>query len=328
MKRGLYLIALLGLLLALALIVRHGFANVGQAFVAVGWSVLTVTAFHFIPLFLSARAWQKVMRRVWQGDYAHFLQARLLREGVSNLLPVVHVGGDLAGARMLAFKGAPAASATTGVVIDMTLELVTQLAFTFLGLFLVMIQGGHQGELGRLSAGVAVAVMAIAGYVLAQRYGMFKIIERLLQYMAEQLNQPALGAFSNLDEEAQGFYRDRRTWLSAAPYHFTSWLAGVGEIWLALHFMGIELGWGSCMVIESLGQAVRSAGFIVPGALGVQEGGLIFIGGWYGLDPSHALALSLVKRVREFLLGLPMLIFWHHLESRRWLARRPEAAIG
>jgi hypothetical protein len=32
--------------------------------------------------------------------------------------------------------------------------------------------------------------------------------------------------------------------------------------------------------------------------------------------------------VREFLLGLPMLIFLHHLESRRWLAQRPETAIN
>lgn len=37
--------------------------------------------------------------------------------------------------------------------------------------------------------------------------------------------------------------------------------------------------------------AVRSAGFAVPGALGVQEGGFILVGGLFGVGPDLALAL-------------------------------------
>lgn len=66
---------------------------------------------------------------------------------------------------------------------------------------------------------------------------------------------------------------------------------------------------GRCF-FESLGQAVRAAAFAVPGALGVQEGGYVVLGGALGIPPDTCLALSLAKRAREILLGLPGLLAW------------------
>jgi hypothetical protein len=66
----------------------------------------------------------------------------------------------------------------------------------------------------------------------------------------------------------------------------------------------------SALLLESLGQAVRTAAFVVPGALGVQEGGYLVLGTALGLTPQTALALSLAKRVREIVLGVPGLIAW------------------
>ena len=71
----------------------------------------------------------------------------------------------------------------------------------------------------------------------------------------------------------------------------------------------------TALLIESLGQALRSAAFLVPGALGIQEGGYLLLGAAFGLDPATALALSLVKRTREVLLGVPGLAMWLLEES-------------
>jgi hypothetical protein len=73
-------------------------------------------------------------------------------------------------------------------------------------------------------------------------------------------------------------------------------------------------------VIESLGQAIKVVGFAVPAAVGVQEGGYVLVCGLYGLSPEVAIALSLIKRVREIALGLPALAAW------QWLEARPAAA--
>jgi hypothetical protein len=81
--------------------------------------------------------------------------------------------------------------------------------------------------------------------------------------------------------------------------------------------MSQPAGLREALLLEGLGQAVRSAAFAVPGALGVQEGGYVLIGGMFGLSPQLALALSLIKRVRELLLGLPGLAAWQLLEGRR-----------
>jgi hypothetical protein len=62
--------------------------------------------------------------------------------------------------------------------------------------------------------------------------------------------------------------------------------------------------------MEAVTEAVRSAAFVVPGALGVQEGGYLVVGAWLGLGPDVALAVSLVKRVREVVLGVPGLLAW------------------
>jgi len=71
------------------------------------------------------------------------------------------------------------------------------------------------------------------------------------------------------------------------------------------------------LLLESLGQAIRGAAFAIPGSLGVQEGGYLLLAPLVGLPPDAALALSLAKRAREIVLGLPGLVYLHLCE-RGW----------
>jgi uncharacterized membrane protein YbhN (UPF0104 family) len=87
-----------------------------------------------------------------------------------------------------------------------------------------------------------------------------------------------------------------------------------------LQLMGHPLNFVDCFILESLGQAARSAAFIIPGGLGAQEGAFLLIGGALGVPPEYALALSLVKRASQLLFGLPMLALWPFLERRRKVA--------
>ncbi len=82
------------------------------------------------------------------------------------------------------------------------------------------------------------------------------------------------------------------------------WLVGTGEVYLITMLLGTPVSWRDALLLESLGQAIRGAGFAIPGALGVQEGGYLLLAPLAGLAPDAALALSLAKRARELLLGL------------------------
>jgi uncharacterized membrane protein YbhN (UPF0104 family) len=107
----------------------------------------------------------------------------------------------------------------------------------------------------------------------------------------------------------------------AGVWRLASWVLGTGEIWIALRLLGVEASLAEAFMIEALGQTIRTAAFFVPAGVGVQEGGLVLLGATIGITPETALALSLVKRVRELALGVPGLLAWQLAESRA-LARK------
>ena len=86
--------------------------------------------------------------------------------------------------------------------------------------------------------------------------------------------------------------------------HFLSWSFGTVETWIIFDAMGVSVSLPQVLVVESLGMAARSAGFAIPGALAVQESGFVLAAMSVGLPESAGLALSLVKRVREILVGV------------------------
>jgi Lysylphosphatidylglycerol synthase TM region len=107
--------------------------------------------------------------------------------------------------------------------------------------------------------------------------------------------------------------------------HLLGWLIGTAEIWIALRFMGIPVSVNEAVVIESLVQAVRGAAFAIPGALGAQEAGLILLCGMFAIPPDQALALSLIKRAADLIVGVPGLIALQILEGGRLRARYSRA---
>jgi uncharacterized membrane protein YbhN (UPF0104 family) len=90
-----------------------------------------------------------------------------------------------------------------------------------------------------------------------------------------------------------------------------------------MQFLGQPLGVVDAFILESLTSGVRAAAFMVPGALGALEGSFVLFGAVLGLPAETALAISLSKRVREVILGLPGLFVWHWVEGH-YLLRRSE----
>jgi hypothetical protein len=89
------------------------------------------------------------------------------------------------------------------------------------------------------------------------------------------------------------------------------------EVWIALRVGGAPLGFATVLVIESLVYAIRTVAFAIPNAVGVQEGAYILIGATFGLTPEMALAISLLKRARDLVIGLPALGTWQAVEGGR-----------
>jgi uncharacterized membrane protein YbhN (UPF0104 family) len=103
---------------------------------------------------------------------------------------------------------------------------------------------------------------------------------------------------------------------------FIGWMVGTVEVYLILGLLRYPVSWSDALMLESLGQAIRAAAFVIPGALGVQEGGYLLLAPLAGLPSEAGLALSLAKRARELLLGLPGLLYLHFAERANAAAAR------
>ena len=128
------------------------------------------------------------------------------------------------------------------------------------------------------------------------------------------------------DEEAEAAKLLKASRLKENAGQMMAWTLGAVEIWLALYFMDIPVTIADALLLESLILAVRAAAFFVPGAGGVQEGAFVLLGAVIGIGPEVALALSLIKRVRELVIGAPALIAWQVAEGKHLFSRRPAAA--
>ena len=303
-----------GLMLLAALLRWVGFESISTAVVAVGWrGLLTITGVHLFSVTLCAAAWWRVTPGSPRVSVALFSWARLIRDAVSNVL-VIPIASELVGARVLVLYGVPGTAAAAGVIVDVTTELFAQLAFTVLGLSLLIalhpVQNGAYWAAGAL----VMAALGLVGFVFVQTHGLSPLISRLPEKLAASWHWP-LTRGAAVHESLQAIYRDRPACVSSSAYHLAAWLVGVIEIWLALKFLGHPLIFTDAVVLESLVYAVRTVVFFVPGALGVQEGSYVALGVMLGLDGETGLALSLLKRGRDLLLGAPGLLAFYGLEG-------------
>jgi uncharacterized membrane protein YbhN (UPF0104 family) len=124
----------------------------------------------------------------------------------------------------------------------------------------------------------------------------------------------------DLGSRLQQIWRNYRGLSVSFFIHLTAVFWGSSEVWIALHFMGHPVSVAQAVAIEALGQGSRAAAFILPGGLGVQDGTLIAACAIFGVPADVALAMSLIKRVPDLVLGIPSLVAWQVFEGRRLLS--------
>lgn len=323
MKSSLTLAAAAGLALVVALIAWQGFGAVAAAFASAGAGTGLVVLLRIVQVAGAGLAWWAVLPATAVVSWMTCVTLRWVREAINTLLPVAQVGGDLIGARLLKRPSIDGGLAGASILVDLLTQTATQVVFSLAGLAVLVLHGKGDGLVGIIGGGLALMSLATFGFFAAQRFGGFHLLERGLMKLAETPAWNKLASVKNLHDSLQALHDDTGRMAASFLIHLVIWFVGVLEVYVALSFMGYDIGFGPALVIESLGHAARAAGFLIPGALGVQEGGFIALCAVYGIPAPAAIALSLVKRVPEILLGLPGLIYWHRLE-----VTRPEREAG
>ena len=317
-------LGLLGLIAATCLFLWQGVGSVLEVFATAGIGVLWVALAHVLSMGLSARAWQVIVPRR-RPSIGFFLWAVWLREAVNGLLPVGRIGGEVVTAQLLMRRGLSPPLAVGSLIVDVSLCLGSQFVFTLAGLTLLILQS-HQSEIVRdMMIGVVIVLPVILLFLFAQKFGLLSLIATLTNRLfGDRFARLSVTAYS-IDRKVQRLYRRRTALLSCGLWQLAGFAAGALEIWAALYVLNLPFSLLNSVILESLIQAVSSSAFLVPAAVGVQEGGFVFIGGLLGLTPETALALALMRRARDIIMFGPALIVWQFKWSTRWLLRRGES---
>jgi putative membrane protein len=292
-----------------------GFRGIVDATLSVGWHGLALLCLYGLANFtLLGLAWLTLVPPFNAPRAATFCWGRAVRDSAGDVLPFSQFGGMVIGARAVMLRGISAPVAFGSTIVDITMEMIAQIAFILGGLTILIVQlpGTDSLPVIKITAiGVTVAIVLSAAFIVVQRRG-FSLLERI----ARRLLPGAEASASDLDRVVNEIHANPLRLVTGLALHLLGWLSAAFGTWLALFLTGHPLPFLSAIAIESLLCAARSAAVFLPAAVGVQEAGYALVMPLFGLPADIGIAVSLLKRAREIAFALPVLLSWQIAEGR------------
>ncbi len=235
---------------------------------------------------------------------------RIAGEAFNMATPTATLGGEAVKSWLLRDR-VPLTDSVPSLILAKTTITVAQGLLLLLGVVLARATlAADTPLLIAMQVLVVVEAVALGAFAVAQTRGLLGRGGRLLSRLG--LDAIVGGeTLSRVDQALIDFYRERRGRLAlSTAWHFAGWLLGALETWLMLRFLGVEVSLLTATVIEAFAMGIRVATFLIPGNIGVLEGGYAAIFGALGLGPTAGVTFSLVRRLREITwIAIGLLVF-------------------
>ena len=149
---------------------------------------------------------------------------------------------------------------------------------------------------------LGLSVMIVVVLFWLQSHGLFSLLLRALKKF--QLRIPKLESrrdqLEQTDRQIADFYQhDRIHFAQSAGAYLGGWLFDTLDIFLVAYLLGLPITWFHALAIEAFVGVAKVVGLFVPGALGVQESGIVLVCRWAGLPDTFSLAYAIIRRGRE-----------------------------
>ncbi len=335
---GQALFLVLGLVLFAGLIHGVGLGAVLDALQHLGWLTPLIAVPYFIGYLVDSLGWWWILRYGFDVTAGNPMPApRLLQlfavrasgEAVNAITPAASLGGEALKAWLLQRQGIPLVPALASVMVSKTALMLTQGAFVFLGLLVALHHWRSAIPLPvAATVGLLLGILIFGLMIRVQRRGLFGSLLGLSRRWSgrEALLASWEADLLALDDRLRGFYGSRvREFLICCGLHFLGWVVGSWEVYVVLWLLGYPVDFPNAFAIEALSGVAKLAAVIVPGSLGVQEGGLVVIFVAFGLGAPLALTFGLLRRGRELLwIGFGLGVLIHH-QALGWLRSSAEA---
>ncbi len=312
-----FILALVGLAVSIALVSWYGFGGVAAAVTSAGWGGFALIVAWQLALFcVLGLAWDAIIpprerRRPWVPIWG-----RMVRDAATNCLPFSQVGGFVFGARAVTLHGISWPLATASTVVDVTAEFLAEVAFTGIGLGILLARAPNSALAVPVEVGLGLAVMAGFAFIWLQK-GAAPLFARLGRRIAGRWFEGANDRVQVIQTELGLIYGHALRLAIGFSMHLLGWLGTGVAGWIAYRVIGVPIDFDDALAIEALLAAASAAAFLVPVNAGVQEAGYAGLGAIFGVPPEMSLGVSLIRRARDLAVGIPILLLWQLLEVRR-----------
>lgn len=312
LKRTFFLKAVLlflGASLFFWLIQLAGIQRLLDTFYEIGWPLFLIFIPYFIVYLLDALGWQSTfnLRPKRLGFYRLFL-IRTAGESLNNTLPSASLGGEPVKALLLKRFNVDMAEASSSVIVAKTTMTIAQALFTLLGFGALYISLEHSIALsGFFPVAWIVFIVGVIGLgvlVRLQQTGFTRPLVRVVG--VSKLFTQILARYEKtlvaLDVNLARFHSQAKAkfWVSSG-WFFCGWMVGVFEVYFFGVIFGVPLSLIDALAIEALVTMLRTVAFLMPGNIGIQEGGIVLLFLAVGQTTFSGISFSLVRRLRELI---------------------------
>ena len=242
--------------------------------------------------------------------------ARQLRDSSADVLPITQLGGVALAARTLVLAGMGVAEASASVISDLTAETFAQGLYVLMGvltsLSLLSTSTMLSPYVGAMLGGALFLSAGSIGFALFQIGG-----SRWAAKVGERLFPAALIHARAFHELVGAIYRRHGRLAQSILLQLAGWIASGLWLWVVLKVMDLSTGLWTAIAIQALVEGLRSATVFIPASVGIQEAGYAALAPVFGLTPEIGLAVSLLRRARDIVVAVPVLLIWQLIEGRR-----------
>ena len=313
-KLGIAAALLVGLALTVGSILYVGPASLLRPIEQIGWGGFAVFVVYSLGTFFPLGwAWWSVapgdIRKAW----ILFPWSRLVREAASDVLPFSQLAGLLVGVRTLRQAGVSEPVAMASQIVDLTTEMMAQLVYTIFGVAMLAALLFHVSSAANL-LWIAGAAFMVSGLGLASVAFMHGRGLDLAGSLASRWISDSKSRADAIKSVIATIYAKPLRLALGVLFHGLGWvLSGVGA-WIVLSLMGAHIAVWKVLTLESLIAVVKSVTFIMPGSLGFQEGAYVLTATVFGLSNEATLSLSLMRRAKDLVIGIPAVLAWQWSE--------------
>lgn len=293
---------------------RVGWGNLAYYLGKVGYYWPFVLVPYGLFSLLGALSWKILLPgREGYPTVGRLFLLRLAGESINQLTPTASLGGEPFKALRLHHDGVAWEEAAGCLVIHKGITVLSLVLYVLISVALApFVFVGNLPHPALVVAGAVIfAGTGIVFIVLQFRRPFVSLIELLKKMsLCPAVLHSKKANLAALDSYLARFYREHPGRCIAAFWLLVlGWGVHAVEVYVIFRLLDQPIGWGVSLCFDGLATLFACLGFMIPGSLGVQDGGNVLLSFGLSLSAAFGVAFSVIRRLREgFWLALGLLV--------------------